>query len=414
MSSNKIVEIFLDAQSRLVFQSSDLSLDSISSMVSENAINIKPTYQRRDRWDVPRQSALIESFLLNIPVPPIYLAEDEYGKYSVIDGKQRITAIYNFINKGMKLENLEKFIELEGYTFHKLPPQLNNALKIRPYLRVITLLKQSDPKLKYEVFNRLNTGGIKLLPQEIRNAAYEGKFNDLLIELSENDFLVKQFNIKSEKDRLQSKVYKEMIDLEFVLRFFTLRSKWNSFSGNMKLEMDNFMRDHQKVDDKVLKQFNSIFTKTMSACEIVFGGDAFRRPDGRNEMIQGIYDAQTVGLSFFVENNYEDLIKNKVSIKDKFNEKYAKDTSDIKSMLHISLTAAGASNGFLTLAGNLFLCFLRSFRFISLYTRNTRLRFHLWPSRRSRLKYTSKPLVGSSSANLDSASITALSSFFVW
>lgn len=332
MSDNNIIKIFLDAQSRLVFQSSDLSLDSIASMVSEDAINIKPTYQRRDRWDIPRQSALIESFLLNIPVPPIYLAEDEYGKYSVIDGKQRITAIYNFINKGMKLESLEKFKELEGYTFNRLPAQLNNALKIRPYLRVITLLKQSDPNLKYEVFNRLNTGGIKLLPQEIRNAAYEGEFNRLLIKLSENSFLIKQFNIHSEKERLQSKVYREMIDIEYVLRFFTLRATWNSFSGNMKNELDNFMKEHLQVNNEDLEMFESLFIKSMDACENIFGNDAFRRPDGRNEMIQGIYDAQAVGLSFFVQNNYKILMDNKVLIRERFNQRYAEDDNFQVSM----------------------------------------------------------------------------------
>jgi len=76
----------------------------------------------------------------------------------VIDGKQRITSIYNFIAKKQQLLYLEKFSEIEKLTFLELPPQLNNALRIRPYIRVITLLKQSDPNLKYEVFNRLNTG----------------------------------------------------------------------------------------------------------------------------------------------------------------------------------------------------------------------------------------------------------------
>ena len=161
-----IVEKFLQAQNRLVFQSSDLSLDAIANMVKGEAIDIKPKYQRRERWSKDKQSALIESFLLNIPVPPIYLAEDEYGRYSVIDGKQRVTSIYNFILQKERLVNLEKFKEIEGLTFDELPSPLNNALKIRPYIRVITLLKQSDSLLKYEVFNRLNTGGDKLLSQE--------------------------------------------------------------------------------------------------------------------------------------------------------------------------------------------------------------------------------------------------------
>lgn len=111
-----IVEKFLQAQNRLVFQSSDLSLDAIANMVKGEAIDIKPKYQRRERWSKDKQSALIESFLLNIPVPPIYLAEDEYGRYSVIDGKQRVTSIYNFILQKERLVNLEKFKEIEGLT----------------------------------------------------------------------------------------------------------------------------------------------------------------------------------------------------------------------------------------------------------------------------------------------------------
>lgn len=325
MDTKLIIEKFLQAQSRLVFQSSDLSLESISNMVKGDAINIKPKYQRRERWNKTKQSALIESFLLNIPVPPIFLAEDEYGKYSVIDGKQRITSIYNFIELNHKLEKLEKFSEIEGMTFNELPTQLNNALKIRPYIRVITLLKQSDPKLKYEVFNRLNTGGDKLLPQEIRNAAYEGELNDMLIELSQNLFLRKQFNIESEKNRMKSKIYKEMLDVEYVLRFFTLREFWDKFPGNMGIAMDNFMRQKNQSANLNLTELSKLFTATLELCEIIWGSRAFKRPDGRNEIIQGIFDVQTVSLSFFIPKDKDKLIKNKKKIKEGFEKLYVID-----------------------------------------------------------------------------------------
>ncbi|MDX5584132.1 MAG: DUF262 domain-containing protein [Aureibaculum sp.] len=325
--SNKIVEKFLTSQDRLVFQSADLSLESIANMVSGDAINIKPKYQRRERWDETKQSALIESFLLNIPVPPIFLAEDEYGKYSVIDGKQRITSIFSFIALERKLVNLEKFTEIENYTFNELPAQLNNALKIRPYIRVITLLKQSDPRLKYEVFNRLNTGGDNLLPQEIRNAAYEGLLNDSIVEMSENIFLRKQFNIEDEKNRLKSKIYKEMRDVECVLRFFTLRDYWESFSGNMRNEMDRFMSENINSTKTDISNRSNIFNESMEICQEIWGINAFRRPDGRNEMILGIFDAQAITISFFVKKHKKKLIKNKIKIKNGFNKLYKNDTN---------------------------------------------------------------------------------------
>ena len=331
MNINKIVEKFLNAQNRLVFQSSDLSLESISNMVKGGAINIKPKYQRRQRWDKTKQSALIESFLLNIPVPPIFLAEDEYGKYSVIDGKQRITSIYNFIELKQKLVNLEKFEEIENLSFNQLPPQLNNALRIRPYIRVITLLKQSDPSLKYEVFNRLNTGGDNLLPQEIRNAAYEGELNDALIELSENEFLRKQLNIAEEKIRLKSKVYKEMRDVEYVLRFFTLRKYWKNFSGNMRKEMDRFMIENAKSKNLDIPRLKYIYNTSLELCDEIWGDRAFKRPDGRNEIIQGIYDAQAVSLSFYYDKKNK-IINNKNKIRDAFNYLYDDDKDFQMSM----------------------------------------------------------------------------------
>lgn len=325
MNTKDIVEKFLDAQNRLVFQSSDLSLESISSMVKAEAINIKPKYQRRERWDKTKQSALIESFLLNIPVPPIFLAEDEYGKYSVIDGKQRITAIYNFIGLDQPLQKLEKFVEIENLTFEQLPTQLNNALRIRPYVRVITLLNQSDPSLKLEVFNRLNTGGDRLLPQEIRNAAYGGEFNDLLVKLSEHPFLRKQFNLDNDKTRENSKLYREMLDVEYVLRFFTLRDTWDAFTGNMRVAMDRYMEKNYLEKGLHLERLEKIYNDTIEVCEIIWGDEAFQRPDGRKEIIQGIFDVQTVSLSLFVEQNKKALIDNKDIIKTNFENSYRDD-----------------------------------------------------------------------------------------
>ena len=94
MDVKSVLEKFSNAQESLVIQQSDFSLMTISQMVESGAINLTPHYQRRERWDITKQSALIESFILNVPVPPVYLSEEEYGIYSVIDGKQRITSIY--------------------------------------------------------------------------------------------------------------------------------------------------------------------------------------------------------------------------------------------------------------------------------------------------------------------------------
>jgi len=292
----KIVDRFSKAQDRLVLQASDLSLETIANMVENGAIDLEPQFQRRQRWDKSQQSSLIESFLLNVPVPPVYLAEDDYGNYSVIDGKQRITSIHAFIRNDLKLTGLEAFDLIEGMRFESLPTPLRNALTVRPYLRVITLLRQSDPELKYEVFSRLNKGGEQLVAQEIRNVAYRGELNDMIYELAENEFLRRQLKIKSEK----SSAYQKMEDAEMVLRFLMLRDEWDEFSGSYRQSMDNFMLEHRNDSVEQLEDYRDAFEASLHACKEIWRNRAFKRPDERgwrNQMLTGMYDAQMIACA---------------------------------------------------------------------------------------------------------------------
>lgn len=326
-SQDKINQKFEKAQNSLVLQQSDLSLQSISDMVNSKAIDVSPKYQRRERWDENKESELIESFLLNIPVPPIYLAEDEYGIYSVIDGKQRITSINKFLNGNLKLKNLDKFKELEGFYFNDLPPSLSNALKIRPYIRVVTLLRQSDSDLKHEVFLRLNKAGVALNSQEIRNVAFRGPFNDLLFELSQFDYLKTQ--LKATND---SKVYKEMIDVQFVLRFFTVKEYWESFIGNMDQAMDQFMANNHKNKEKKIEAQRNEFTRALNFCEKIWGRDGFMKPDSSKRVLQGFYDIQMVCSSLLNDKEYENAIKNKKNVKQMLSELLKKDEIFLESV----------------------------------------------------------------------------------
>lgn len=311
--SNKILERFLTAQDRLVFQASDLSLGSISSMVERGAIDIAPPYQRRERWQNQKQSALIESFLLNVPVPPVYLAEDEFGRYSVVDGKQRITAIWRFMTNDLMLSKLETFHELEGIRFDRLPSDLQNALDVRPYLRVVTLLKQSDPELKFEVFTRLNKGGEAMSPQELRNVAFRGELNDLIYELSKNVFLKSSLKIRDDR----SSAFRNMVDAELVLRFLTMRERWEWFSGDYRIEMDRFMIEYRHASGNLLNQFGNDFSLAMGLCEAIWGKNAFKRwsPNGwRDLLLTGLYDAEMVGVMLLSPKEQEEAVANRKKV----------------------------------------------------------------------------------------------------
>lgn len=281
-------------QRELVTSVVDYNLDTLAGLVKSKKIDTSPKYQRRFRWDAKRQSALIESFLMNVPVPPIFLNEDQYGTYSVIDGKQRLTAISEFLAGRLTLTGLKVFSDINGSTFDDLPDELQNVLRIRPTLRAQIILRQSDKDIKFEVFRRLNTGGVRLNAQEVRNSAFPGPLNDLILKLSESKHFHVLLNISN---KAKSALYQEMRDAEFVLRFFAFRKEWRNFSGGMKRQMDDFMLANQRAPQSFLEEIETDFVKTVAAVEAAFGRHAFRRwmPEKgqwRKPVLASLYDAE--------------------------------------------------------------------------------------------------------------------------
>ncbi|WP_366555946.1 DUF262 domain-containing protein [Aquibaculum sediminis] len=289
--SASLAENFNRAQSKLVIQTADLPLGTLANMVEEGSIDLSPGFQRRERWKQEDQSALIESFLLNVPVPPIYLSEEDDGKYTAIDGKQRLKAIADFMSGRIALRGLESLVQAEGKYFNDMPSEIYNALRLRPFLRVVTLLKQTNEHLKYEVFLRLNRGGESLNQQEIRNVAFRGAMNDAIYECAKNTFLRKQLKITSEK----SQSYRQMQDAEFVLRFLALSVDLAHFRGSLIRQMDTFMLKHENTDKKSAFNISNSFNIAIARVEEIWGERAFQRPDGlgwRDQLLAGLYDAQ--------------------------------------------------------------------------------------------------------------------------
>ena len=282
-------------QGDLVVQSSDMALMNVASLAQSGALDLSPKFQRRNRWDRSRQGRLIESFLLNIPVPAVYLAEERRGRFTVIDGKQRLTAIASFLNNEFSLARLPLLPELEGLSFSELSLAQQSDLNLRP-IRAVIIMRQTPDWIKYEVFIRLNTGGQPLNYQEIRNVAFPGPLNDAIIDLSEDSFLRQQLKIRSEN----SSNYALMTDVTYVLRFLALREYWADFSGSLQGTLDRFMLKHSHDSEREVHEHRERFIRAIRACEAIWNQLAFRRFDGRqwrDQLIGGVYDAEMVACS---------------------------------------------------------------------------------------------------------------------
>jgi hypothetical protein len=192
LTDEEIGHKYAKRELRIVTESNREQLPNfVEAMKRPGWMDLRLFYQRRPRWDPVRQSKLIESFIMNVPVPPLFVYESDLAKYEVMDGQQRITAILDFYTNKLELQGLEQWPELNGRIYDTLPPEIKKGIDRRS-ISYIVLLKEStvssedESLLRQEVFERLNTGGISLGAQEVRNALYQGSFNTLLFELVKN------------------------------------------------------------------------------------------------------------------------------------------------------------------------------------------------------------------------------------
>jgi len=258
----------LDSNRRSVaFDSYDITLKQLYDMVLEEMVDIAPEYQRHFVWDSNRQSALIESLFLGIPIPSLFMASNRDASWEVIDGLQRLTTILNFIgndkeldkisikHEKLKLSGLEKLDSMNGLIYDDLPKSMQFMLQTRP-LRITVLNDRSDFNVRYDLFERLNTGGVTLHEQEIRNCVYIGPFNDFIKDLSENsDFrAVVKMTVNAER----SGSYEEL-----VLRFFAYHEDAEQFVHSVKGFLNEFMaKKTESFKDKESKELKNIFQKT--------------------------------------------------------------------------------------------------------------------------------------------------------
>lgn len=289
VSDDEINAKYTSGEIRIVTEQARYPLDTICSMLESGKYILHPDFQRRRRWDRATQSRLIESFIMNIPIPPIFLYEYEYSKYEVMDGLQRLTAISEFYKGLYPLEGLDYWKELNGRTYNELPEDVRNGID-RRYLSSLILLKETArtkekaDEMKQLVFDRINSGGVKLEYQESRNALYPGKFNSLAVSLSRNEYFCKIFdipfdpNVKTDEeteDLANNAMYRTMADVELVVRFFAMRYL-DLYEGiSLRTFFDKYTEAANKLSDDVILSYRKLFEQTIKLVYDIYGNDAF-------------------------------------------------------------------------------------------------------------------------------------------
>ena len=314
----------------------DFVLQTLVSKIKDREITI-PRFQRKYVWTKKKASKLIESFLLGLPVPQIFLYKSEKSESLLaVDGQQRLRTIEYFFDG--KYEDGSSFFlvnvkqKWEGKDFEHLEETEKRKLK-NCVLRA-TIFEQTDPKdhkSVLEIFQRLNTGGVSLTAQEIRNCVIQGKLNNFLEELNK----YKNWRILLGKYNPDLR----MRDIEMLVRFFALLEGWEKYKKPMKDFLEDYMEDNKNLDEKKANELSEKFKKTIDIIKEELGERAFR-PRGINV---SIFDSISVAIATLGENRKENLKEAYQNLVKKENEAYwgavqksTTDTDRVKSRIKLA------------------------------------------------------------------------------
>lgn len=293
-------------------QNVEYDLETLVKRIDKKAIRLDPDYQRRHRWPTVTSSRLIESLILNIPIPVVFISQDvdvddeveeTTARFTVIDGQQRLTAIYEFMKGKFALEGLETLEELNGLTIKELPPFLSRRLEERT-VKCLRIDSTVDVQVKYDIFERLNTGSVKLESQELRNATARGPFNDAIKKMATFPSFRRLIQVDPREPLSSTKVQK-MEDVELVLRFFALRDRrYKTLKKGFRDFLTQNLVQLNELSSQEIDIHRQEFETYMDFILEVCGPAAFAkwRIEGRTEKRMStfnaaVYDAVAVGLA---------------------------------------------------------------------------------------------------------------------
>lgn len=299
-----------------------ITIDLVLKRIEYKELDLAPDFQRQAIWTNEAKSRLIESILIRIPLPAFYIDATDDDKWLVIDGLQRLTALKQFIfDKNLALTGLQYLSDLENKKYDELPRKYQRRI-LETELTLSTIEPGTPPAVKYNIFRRINTGGVPLSPQEIRHALNQGKVTELLRRLAESDEFIQatKFN--------KSKKQKRMSDREFILGFLAHKihgyTKYKNFESRDDFLVQTMTLINKNISDEKLEKIAHNFTKAMIAAHDIFGDNAFRKlsktTSRRYPVNQALFEAWSVNLSKLKESEIELLKQKKDDVVNRFED----------------------------------------------------------------------------------------------
>lgn len=265
----------------------DERVESIVSRIRKGRLIVQPEFQRQFVWNKGKASRLVESILIGLPLPTFYMAEMPNGAWEAVDGQQRLTSLFSFFDgvfpdgQPFRLTGMKVRSDLKGKLFRDLTTE-DQAVLEDYALRIVVIQKEADPDLKYEVFERLNSGAQVLSDMELRNCVYRGPYNNMLKDLASNPYLLRVRGVNVPHAKMQ--------DRQLILRFFAMcRQTHLKYRAPVKQFMNHEIENYRFASPQELAKLRELFENAIQNAYDVFGGHAFRRytpgdannPDGK-------------------------------------------------------------------------------------------------------------------------------------
>lgn len=323
---------------KIKVRTTSIVVDLLVSRIEHKEIDLAPDFQRSFVWSTEHQSRLIESLLLRIPIPVFYVAADKEENWSVVDGVQRMTTIFNYVKGEFRLSRLEYLHPLDGLVYKDLPRAMQRRIKETQL--VVNVIEPGTPEdVMFNIFSRINTGGMTLKGQEIRNALHPGPVRKYLNELANSDEFLKATDHSIRKKRMD--------DHECVLRFLAFFiTPWEQYSTyDLDGYLGHTMAEINKMSSESRAEYASEFRKAMQAAHGIFGDDSFRkrynRAESRFPISRALFEVWSVQLARCSNGEIEKLVKSRDVVVDRFINVMNHDTSFEKS---ISLATGSPQN----------------------------------------------------------------------